>query len=229
LIDAYLACSEKAAHYLFPSVIMKKRHYDIIHSGIDIERFMFKQLERDTYRKELGIEGRVAVDLVGRFDDVKNQEFAVDILCELRKMIRCVLIFVGTGERTNYIKKLVTEKNAHNDVIFLGFRNDVDSIMQALDVLILPSIYEGFPVTVVEATCCGLPCIVSGEACEKSIEVLGRIKLRSIHDTPRNWCMDIIDMLCYVRDDNSNRIREEKYSIKDTVSVLEQYYSGVDK
>ena len=111
----------------------------------------------------MGLSGKFVIGNIGRFSYQKNHKFLIEVFTELSKTdSNAVLVLVGTGELEFQLKALVNECEITDKVFFLGTREDVPSLLSMFDVLVMPSRFEGLPVTMVEAQMNSLPCIVSG-------------------------------------------------------------------
>lgn len=158
----FLACSEIAGEWMFGKGVSQSSKYKIIYNGVEAGRYAFSEDTRMNYRKQLEIDDCVVIGNIGRFSFQKNHNFLIDIFYELRKDGKQYrLLLVGTGELEKKIKTKVKELGLDNDVLFLGQRSDVPELLSAMDVLVMPSRFEGLPITMVEAQVAALPCIVS--------------------------------------------------------------------
>lgn len=150
------ACGEEAGKYLW-----KNKKFVVMNNAIDISKFKFNENKRKSIRYELGIEKKqICIGNIGRFCYQKNQEFCIDLLNDLKR-IPFKAIFVGDGEDFEKIKTKSKLYSLDNKIKFLGLRNDVPDLLQAIDILIMPSRYEGLPVVAVEAQTSGVPVIFS--------------------------------------------------------------------
>lgn len=162
--DVRLACSEAAGKWLYEGSDFK-----IINNGIDVKKFEYKKEFRDEIRKELGIENDAFVlGHVGRFCEVKNHNMLIEIFAEYNKINEnSYLLLVGDGPLRENIEKKCEDLNIKNKVKILGIRTDVNKIYSAMDVFVFPSLYEGFPVTLIEAESSNLPIFVSNNVTEE--------------------------------------------------------------
>lgn len=157
----FWACSNAAAGWLFGNQIPKDR-INILYNAVDIDKFTYREEIRKQYRKELGVENYYVMGHVGRFTSQKNHAFLMDIMKNIltdHEHVR--LISVGWGELKEKILVKAIEYGISDKIIFLERRNDVNKLMQAMDLFLLPSLYEGFPIVLVEAQAEGIPCIIS--------------------------------------------------------------------
>lgn len=154
------ACSDAAGRWLFTEY-----PYTVVPNAIELEKFRFDPAKRDRLRKKLGIaETDTVLGHVGRFDYQKNHEFLIKLLEDLKRHSkrRYRLLLVGAGNLQTKIEKLCAEKNLTEDVIFTGVVTDPQDYYNAMDMFLLPSLFEGYPLVITEAQANGLPCIVSG-------------------------------------------------------------------
>jgi len=180
-------------------------------------------------RKELGIENQCLIGHVGRFDEPKNHKKLLEIykeLLSLNSKYRLVLIGKGTLERQ--IKHLAKEYGIYDKILWLGIRKDVHKLLQAIDIFVFPSLFEGLGIAVIEAQATGLPCVISDaipdEACITSL--VHRLKIK---DSASKWAR-YIDMLSNNMNKRESPIEELNkfgYSISDTARILECYYLNI--
>lgn len=158
----FWSCSQGAAEFLFPKRALKKRGYQFIPNGIETERFRFNCDMREKTRTELGLEGRFVIGNVGRLCYQKNQAFLLDVFAQVhhREPNSCLLL-VGEGDLLDHLKKKAHRLGVAGSVIFYGVSSHVERLLWAMDVFVLPSRFEGLPVTGVEAQAAGLPCFFS--------------------------------------------------------------------
>ena len=156
--NEYIAVSDAAGKAAFGS----SRPFTVIHNGIDTERFRYNPDVRKQTRQELGLtDDEICVGHVGRLVELKNHGFTLAVFNEIRKQARCKLLLVGDGHLGSSLQAQAEHLGLSDSVRFMGARNDVDRLYQAFDVFLLPSLSEGFPLSIVEAQCAGLGCIVS--------------------------------------------------------------------
>lgn len=156
------ACSEAAGKFLYGEKMMKAGKVFVLHNAIDCEKFRFRPEVRERLRKEMGLEGKFVIGHVGRFERQKNHEFLIRVFAEVHRSIStCELILVGDGTLKNLICYRLKKIGLENNVLFLGQRDDVADLLQAIDIFVLPSLYEGLPISLLEAQASGLRCITS--------------------------------------------------------------------
>lgn len=155
------ACSREAAKALFGA--KKARNALIILNRIDTEKFAFSSEKRDRLRMELALEGNLVIGHVGVFNKVKNHRFLLEVFREVAsRNSRARLLLVGSGRLEKEIRLQIKQYGLEQKVIFAGYTDRVSEYLCAMDIFVLPSLYEGMPLSAIEAQTSGLPCVVSG-------------------------------------------------------------------
>ena len=215
------ACSQDAGKWLFGS----KKDFTVIPNGIEIDKYKFNPKVRKEVRKELNIDDdEILIGHVGRFQNVKNHNFLIDIFYELQKDIKSKLVLVGDGELQRTIKEKVKELKIENKVLFLGLRNDVNRILQGIDLFVFPSYYEGLPLTLIEAQASGLN-ILASDTITKQCNITGSIEFLSLNKGKLIWKQKILNML-----ENNKRklditsLYENGFDSKETAKKLQLLY-----
>ena len=219
--DFRIACSTEAGNWLFNGT-----KFTVLNNAIDIKRYTFDKNVREKLRKELNVSNEVVIGHVGRFALQKNHEFLIDIF---KNYLTCnadaKLVLVGAGELFDTIKQKVLSLGIEKNVIFLGTRNDVNELMQAFDIFLLPSLYEGLPVVAVEAQAAGLPCVISSSV-SPEVKLSDNVKLVSLDTPVSEWCDNIKGLY----DRNVNRsegvdiVKNAGFDIKDVIVKLMKIY-----
>lgn len=188
----YFACGEKAGRWMYGNKAFDTGKVYVMPNAIDTEKFAFNKQNREEIRKEFNIPNDTfVVGHIGRFTFAKNHVFLLDVFCEvIKEKPNSILLLVGEGELETEIKNKVQELNLSSHVIFAGVRQDVHKFYSAFDVFCLPSLYEGFPVVVVEAACANLPIFTSVNV---SKEVLFFYSLKQIEFDTLQWCHNILN------------------------------------
>ena len=227
----YFACSDLAAEWLYGKKQYDAGDYKIINNGIEVEKFIFNEKVRLERRKELGIKkDTLVLGHVGRFAYPKNHEFLIDIFKEVHKIIHdSILVLVGDGELRHPIEQKVNDLELQNNVIFTGVRSDIPDILQAMDAFVMPSHYEGLPVTLVEAQSAGLKCFVSNTI-TKQIAITDLIRYIPLDVAPDYWAEIIIK-----ESDNNTRlnmletIQNKGFDITMIADSLVNFYTNLEK
>ena len=221
----YFACSEMAAKWIFPEEDIKAGRVRIIKNGVDPKRFFFDQNKRAEIRREIGLEGKYVIGNVARFKTEKNHVFQIDVFERFhKKNPNSLLMLIGEGELMDSIKEKVEKLNLTNSVLFMGLRNDVPELMQAMDLFFLPSLYEGLPVVGIEAQATGLP-VITSTGVTKETDITGNVKFLSLDDSIQKWVSEIEDtMLNFNRKDMSSYIHDNGYDITETAKWIQDFY-----
>ena len=212
------ACGIDAGEFLF-----RGKEFTLIPNAVDSERFIYDEALRMRKREELGISNQLVVGHVGRMSYPKNHEFLLQLFAELLKVRSdALLILVGTGEKENDIKNMVSRIGIEPSVIFLGNRSDVNELYQAMDIFVLPSRFEGVPLVGVEAQFAGLPCLFS-DGVPKELSFSDTCRFRSLSDSISDWVKDILELTSTAHRDVA-AVHSSPYDIKGAVTVLCDMY-----
>lgn len=177
----FFSCSELAGTYLFGKSTMIKNKVHIINNAIDIEKFSYSVMNRNKIREIYGMSDDFVVGHVGRMQQQKNQLFLLDIFSEILKIQKnAKLIIVGDGPLKEQLVCKIKELNLSSNVILTGNVKNTYDFYSAMDVFLLPSLYEGLPIVGVEAQANGLPCYFSNKITQeaKIIETTEYINLK---------------------------------------------------
>lgn len=189
----FWACSKEASDFFFSNISSEKN--TIINNAINIEKFMYDNVQRVKYREWLDISDKFVVGYVGRMHKQKNPFFVLDIFEKILSLQEdAVLLWAGTGNLFSDVKKRAEEKKLDKSIIFAGARNDVNCLMQSMDVFLLPSLYEGFPVVLVEAQTSGLPCLVSNTVTSQ-VKILDSCRMLDLKEGAETWARIALDSL----------------------------------
>lgn len=219
----YFACSKAAGEFYYGKEAVDRGLVKIIPNAIDLRKYKFNQTIRNNVRKELNIEDKFVVGHIGRMATQKNQKFLLKIFAELRKENdKTVLLMVGDGPLRKELENEITKLKLNDSVILLGIRMDIPNLLMAMDVFVLPSLYEGLPVVCVEAQTTGLRCILS-DMITKEVD-FGICKFVGLNQSVTIWRRYIVkDSKFYEGRDYIN-IQIEDYNILKTVNKLLKLY-----
>ena len=166
----------------------------------------------------------LVVGHVGRFDPQKNPRFLVEIFEIMPEAAR--LLLVGDGGLRPDVEQQAEALGIRDRILFTGVRTDVDRLLQAMDVFLMPSLFEGLPVSLVEAKAAGLPCLISDKVpieCKKT-ELVTQIPLDA---SPAEWAEAVLSAAEAPRGDTLSRIREAGFDIRANAEWLQNYYLSV--
>ena len=224
----FFACGEKAAVWLYGRSYVKKQNVKIISNAIDSKKYLFDIEKRKDVRKKFNIENKLVIGHIGRFNLQKNHDFLIDIFYEINKKYPdSVLMIIGDGELRKEIEKKIDTRMLNDYVILTGPRNDVHELLQAMDIFIFPSLYEGLPVSVIEAQASGLNCILS-DCITKEADVTDLISYVSLEECSEKWAEKAIDIINSVNCINRIKYNEilcsSPFEINESSKILENFY-----
>jgi len=218
----YMACSELAGRWMFGNKEFENGNVFILNNAIDLEKFKYDEKIRKEKRKELNIsDDTLVIGHVGRFVEQKNHRFLIDIFYEVHKQNpNSMLLLIGQGPLMDKIKEKVNRLKIKDSVIFLGQKEDVNELYQAMDVFVFPSLYEGFGMVVLEAQCSGLPCVISSKI-PRMVKINELVFFLSLKEDTNIWSKKIINVSFKKR----SELQKKNYNIKREVLNLENQYN----
>lgn len=221
----YLACSRIAGESLFGKKAFSKNQVTIVNNSIKTDRFIFDREKREQIRARMGLEDKFVIGSIARFSPQKNHEFIIDIFNSLYQVNKqSLLLLVGDGELKSSIQKRVENLGLSESVRFLGVRSDIPELLQAFDVFLFPSLYEGLGIVAIEAQAAGLPTIVSEHIPEEAY-VTDLIEKEYLRSSPNIWAKKILKFAQGIeRADTSKIIKEKGYDIKETAAMMQDFY-----
>lgn len=224
--DEFLGCSIEAGEWLFGDEIVKQDNFNVLNNAIDSSDFKFNEKIRAQKRKELNLEDKFLVGHVGSFTNQKNHSYLIDIFNEILKLnSNAVLLLAGEGELKTNIQNKVKELSIEDNVLFLGLRADINDLLQAMDIFLFPSLFEGLPVTLVETQAAGLPSVVS-DVITQEIKITDLVNFFPLEKAPREWAEFVLNTANnYERKDTSEFIKAAEYDI----TVTSKWYSNFIK
>lgn len=185
----WFACGEAAGRWMYGDKAFDAGKVTVMPNAIETEKFAYDEAARQALREELKIpQDAFVVGHVGRFTFAKNHRFLVEVFAELKKAKpEAWLLLVGEGELEEKVRSQVNEMGLQSSVVFTGVRQDVNKLYSAMDVLCMPSHYEGMPLVAWEAQANGLPCVLSDRMTTEAVrcENACRLPLTAGHDTWR--------------------------------------------
>ncbi|WP_192451737.1 glycosyltransferase family 1 protein [Candidatus Galacturonibacter soehngenii] len=220
-------CSKAASRWLFPTYIWKKYKDIIFYNGIDTDVFSFSNSVREKYRNELKLGSEYTIIHVGRFLEQKNQKFLVHVFAELLKRENnSRLLLLGKGPLRREVEEEASALGIRDKVDFLGIRDDVQNVLQAADCYVMPSLYEGLPVSAIEAQSCGLPCVFSTNITNE-VQLCERVSFLSLKASITEWVEAILKHKESNRINNASEIVKKcGYNIQDCANALQQIYEN---
>lgn len=219
--DVLLACSHSAGDAVFGAGTA----YRVIHNGIDIERYVSSTQVRDDVRSEIGLEDHLVLGHVGRMNAQKNHAFLLEAFAVLHRMRPdAVLLLVGDGSLRRQLELQCSALGITGQVHFLGVRADVHRLLQAMDVFVLPSRFEGLPVALVEAQASGLPVLVSS-AVSREVQIIPELEFMDLDEGAEAWAARLLEMTdTHVRRDTRLDLQRAGYDIRQVSQSLCSVY-----
>lgn len=225
--NAFIACGIDAGNSFYGIPFFRKNGV-IIKNGINLIEYSFDKNKRKEVRKKLNInENILLLGNVSRLSEVKNHKYIIKIASKLLHLnIPFKVVFVGDGELEDQLKELCKLHNLENYFLFLGNRNDVPDLLQAIDIILHPSLYEGLPLSLIEAQAVKLPCIISNNV-TKEIKMTKNISFCGIEDENINdWIEEIIKYKNLDRNEDISELRKRGYDIVDSCNKLSLIYEN---
>lgn len=214
------ACGKDAGDWMFGGA-----SYRIVNNAIDTRLYTYDPKRCKQVRSELGIPHEAfVVGHVGRFNTVKNHMYLVDVFAEIKKKAPdAFLLLVGEGDLRKEVEAKVERLGLTECVYFTGVRADVADLMQAMDCFVFPSLYEGVPLTLIEAQASGMLSLVSTGVpveCDKT----GLVKRLSLQDSAETWAEQVLKFNHAPRIDTREKLVQAGYDIETGSAWLQQFY-----
>mgnify|MGYP002767093224 FL=1 len=189
--DYLFACSDKAGKWLYGEKATKQPNYRMIPNGVDLKRFAFHEEKRRQMRNQLKItEDTFVVGHIGRITVPKNHQFLVELFAAYHKENpKSRLLLVGDGELFEAVQQQCTQLGIREAVIMVGSKTNTEDYYQAMDIFVFPSLWEGLPVSVVEAQANGLICLLS-DVITRDVDLTDQVKYLSLNEKSR-WINEI--------------------------------------
>lgn len=225
ICDEKFACSKLAALWMFGKKAVGKNEVKLIKNGIEIERFVYNAETRMAIREKLGLqEDSFVIGNVGRMTRQKNQVFLVDILSEVKKVYgNTKLLICGEGDLEDEILHRAEELYVEDSLIMPGRCKNINEMLQAMDVYVMPSLYEGLTVAAVEAQCAGLPTLISDMMSDETV-LLGKCQILSLKASAREWAEKVWEYKDVKRGNTGNEIKRTGYDVKKGADYLQKFY-----
>ncbi|OBZ09820.1 glycosyl transferase family 1 [Bacillus sp. FJAT-27264] len=220
ITDYRFACSTDAGRWLFG-----KKDFSIIKNAIKVEDYIYNPEVRDIYREVLGIKDRYVIGHIGRFYEPKNHFFIIDVFKSIHETdSNSVLLLVGDGNLRPEVENKIQELGLQNQVIFTGIRKDIPELLQAMDVFLFPSLYEGLGIVLIEAQAAGLPCVLS-ETLPSEVSITELVKCISLKETVEIWANQVLKYKDFnYRTDTSRLIKGNGYDVIEQAVFLGDFY-----
>lgn len=222
--NLYLGCTSQAAEFLAPDNINVNKDYTVVKNAIELEKYEYSENLRNKIRNELNIDkDAFVIGNVGHLIDVKNQSFLINVFAKIYDKVKnSYLVIVGTGELEQDLKNLAKELNVERNVIFTGRRSDVNEVLNALDAFIMPSKFEGLPLSAVEAQASGLKTYLSNNI-SKDSELTDLVEFIDLENDYNYWAEKIVSgATSYLRTSRIDTLTEKGFSVSQNAKVVKE-------
>lgn len=218
----HFACSDLAANWLFG-----KAPYYQINNGIDLVDFKYNASLRREYLTQFNLVGKHVYGHIGRFAYQKNHERLIKIFSEIYQRDKLArLVLIGDGYNKEKIESLVSTMNLKQVVLFLGYRSDVDQLLNMLDYIIFPSLYEGLPISLVEAQANGIPVFYSNQITQE-VSLLPESFSFSLAENDEKIANRIMQIKPLERREKAvTLLKKSGYEKKDVIDKLYHFYKN---
>ena len=209
----FFACSKEAGDFMFAPNIKDER-IKIVKNAIEVEKYTYNSETRRVKRMELGISDEMLIGHVGRFHFQKNHTFLIKIF-EKIVSLKCntKLLLIGEGGLKPEIIKMAETLGVREKIIFLEKRMDINELLQAMDVFLFPSVFEGLGIALIEAQAADLPCVIS-DVIPKEAHITNKVYTLSLKDSPKRWAEKVINEAENdIRRSQIEKFREKGYDI----------------
>ena len=224
--NRHVACSKMAGQWMFPKHITESSDFVIIPNAVDVTHFAFDPQLRNIMRSQLAIDSNVCVvGFVGNFCYAKNLPFLVDIFADIcREHTDFMLLMAGDGPEKDDIRYRLEKRGILDKARLLGYRDDIPALMQAMDVFVVPSRFEGLSIVTIEAQASGLPCVISDKV-PIEVVVADTCNLIPLASSRKCWVEAVVRARSQKRANNVDQLRKVGYGagenwIKDFILKL---------
>lgn len=218
----YFACSKAAGANLFGEKMLCSPKFKVIHNAIDISKYVFNPDTRMKYRNS----EKIVFGYIGRLTKQKNPDFLIDVFKEIHQINKNTeLWIIGEGELQGNIEKKISNLELNESTVLWGRREDIAQLMQAIDVFLLPSLYEGLSIAVIEAQASGLP-VYASDSISIEHKVTDLIQFLPLKSGAKYWATKIVKDLPALgfRKDTRDEMVQAGYEINEAAMILEQLY-----
>ena len=215
----YFACGKDAGDWMFSG-----HSYHILRNAIDASAYTYSPQKAAYVREQLDVEKKFVIGHIGRFDPQKNHSFLIDIFNKCAKTNPDArLLLIGDGKGRTRIQEKVNSLGLEDKVIFTGVRSDIADLLQAIDVFVFPSLYEGLGIAAVEAQAAGVPCILSDNV-PTECKMTKNVEYLSVNESSEVWARHILACKHIPHMDTYEDICKAGYDIKENATRLQDFY-----
>lgn len=204
---------------------INKNKVKIVPNAIDSKKYFFNEEIRKEIRSKMGLNDKFVIGHVGRFEEQKNHNFIIDVFNNIHnENPNTLLVLIGDGHLKIEIEKKVKKYGLEGSVIFTGIRSDVHNLLQAIDIILFPSFFEGLPGVILESQAAGLPCIISNKITEE-VKITDLVNYVSLKKSSQQWAEIILKYSKGFKRENTNKkLKKSGYDIESVAKWYESYY-----
>lgn len=223
----YWACSTEAAEFLYGKGFIVKNDVELIWNCVEPQKYLYSENERIRLRKTHGVEKKYIVTHISNFTVIKNHVFLIDVIKRVIKSNKNVVFcFIGDGGTRSEFEACLKEERLLSNCLFIGRTKEIPNYLSFSDLVILPSLKEGLPVTMVEAQANGVECVLS-DSITRECNVSDCVYLPLDSE---KWACEIINKSQEYETDRvkrSERFKGSKFDIDNQISIIEKKYYKV--
>jgi glycosyltransferase involved in cell wall biosynthesis len=223
--DYFMACSREAGEWLFGKKVCESNKFQVAKNAIDVKKYTFNERMRTEVRRELGLNDEFVLGYLARVVVPKNPFFIIDSMHEILKIKPTAkLLFVGDGDLLKSVKEKARIVGIDGSIIFTGARTDVERMLSAMDCYLLPSIWEGLGISLIEAQSSGLKCLCSENIPSAAI-VTDLVQVIPLTEGSKNWAAKAVENDSdYKRENQYEKIKTAGYDIAENVEIMSSFY-----
>lgn len=222
----YFACGKQAAEWLYGKKLLEQEKVTIICNVIEGNKFSLNIRTREKFRQLLELDdSTLLIGHTARFHPAKNHLFLIDVFKEFKTLCaNSKLLLIGDGELRDQIEQKIQTLGIADDVIFAGIVPNVYDYEQAMDIFILPSLYEGLPLSIIEAQISGLKCFTTKGTVSEESSVTDLVSYLPLECGAKYWAEEIYKAKDYERYDRLDEIKKAGYDANTTAQTLQEIY-----
>jgi len=220
--NQFVACNQTSGNWLFGS----KLAYVPVNNAINISDYVFNDQKRSNIQSDLNCQNQINICHVGSFTKVKNHSFLLSLFKQYHLLNPTAKLYLyGSGPLQQHIEIQAERLNLNAHVVFMGSVKNVNEYLQAMDIMVFPSLFEGLPVSIIEAQASGLPCVLSDTISKEVALLPDYVQFVSLDAPQDQWLMAINKALALPRINQSEAITAAGYDIQRNAKQLEAYYT----
>ena len=226
--NVWMACGYNAGVFLYGKEAMETKKVYMLRNAIDLQRFKKDNMIRKMIREKYALGNDLCIGHIGRFSPPKNHFFVLAIFDAIRKIApETKFLLVGDGELREKIFAKIKELKLEDSVVLTGNVTNTNELYQAMDVFILPSLYEGLPVVSIEAQATDLPCLIS-ENVDHRCALTPNVHFFSIEKSADEWAKEILKYAVKLCDSTGIEVLTQAgYNIETEAQKLEEFYKNL--